>query len=409
VTAPGPAAGRDASHPLVLGARRPSTCEAHASAPGRRRADPRRIPSSSVAGAPQPRAAFRRAGSLRPRAARVSTRGRPGAVVRLVLAGLIGAGLAAGPGEAAEPKRVKVGVLKLTSSAPVFLGVEKGFFREAGVEPELVYFQAAQPVAVAIAAGEVEVGATGLTAGLYNIVAGGEKLWVVADKGREWAGHPLTALVVQKDGPVRAVKDLRGRKVAITQLGSTFHYMLGNLVEGEGMTLADVEPAPLRTLGAMAEALQGRRVDAALLPQPFAGSVVEKGGGRILFWVGDRLPYQVAAIFYSGRFARDRDRAVAFMKGYVRASRYYHDAVLAERAGPRYDEVVAITARYTEASPELIRAGFPYQDRDGRLDLADVGRQLAWYHKAGMITRPLVPRDLVDASFLEDALRSLGR
>lgn len=193
-------------------------------------------------------------------------------------------------GRAAEPKKVKVGVLKLTSSAPVFVGVEKGFFREAGVEPELVYFQAAQPVAVAIASGDIEAGATGLTAGLYNIVAGGHKVWVVADKGREWPGYPLTALVVQKDGPIQSVKDLRGKKVGITQLGSTFHYMLGNLVEQTGLTLADVEAAPLRTLGAMAEALQARRVDAVLIPQPFAGTTVEKGFGRILFWVCDLSP-----------------------------------------------------------------------------------------------------------------------
>ena len=321
--------------------------------------------------------------------------------------------VAALPG-AAEPKKAKVGILKLTSSAPVFVGVEKGFFREAGIEPDLVYFQAAQPVAVAIAAGEIEVGATGLTAGLYNVVAGGERLWVVADKGREWPGYPLTALVVQKDGPIQSVKDLRGRKVGITQLGSTFHYMLGNLVEQEGLALADVEPAPLRTLGAMAEALQTRRVDAILIPQPLAGTAVEKGFGRIVHWVGDKLPYQVAAIFYSARFAQDRERALAFMRGYVRASRYYFDAVLARKdgqpaRGPQYEEVVAITARYTEAPPEVIRVGLPYQDRDARLDVPDIGRQLDWYHRTGMVTRTLAPRDLVDASFLDEALRTLAR
>jgi hypothetical protein len=53
--------------------------------------------------------------------------------------------------------------------------------------------------------------------------------------------------------------------------------------------------------------------------------------------------------------------------------------------------------------------GFPYQDRDGRLDVADIGRQLAWYHKAGMVTAPLQPTDLVDGSFLEEALRALPR
>ena len=175
-----------------------------------------------------------------PSAARsASGRGRARAVRRALIVAL--ALMILGPiGAAAQGKKVKIGVLKLSSSAPIFLGVERGTFREFGIEPELVYFQAAQPVAVAIAAGEIEVGATGLTAGLYNVVAGGEKIWVVADKGREWPGYPLTALVVQKDGPVRSVRDLKGRKVGITQLGSTFHYMLGNLLEQEGLTLADV-------------------------------------------------------------------------------------------------------------------------------------------------------------------------
>ena len=97
------------------------------------------------------------------------------------------------------PDRPKVGVLKLTSSAPIFLGVEKGFFKEFGVEPELVYFQAAAPIATALAAGQIDVGATGLTAALYNIVLGGERLWIVADKGREWPDYRLTAIVVHFD------------------------------------------------------------------------------------------------------------------------------------------------------------------------------------------------------------------
>jgi NitT/TauT family transport system substrate-binding protein len=157
----------------------------------------------------------------------------------------------------------------------------------------------------------------------------------------------------------------------------------------------------------MAEALQARRIDAILIPQPFAGTAVENGSGRILFWVGDKLPYQVAAIFYSKAFARDRERAVAFMKGYVKAARLFFDATFAKKGG--WEEVVDVTARYTGATPEVIRVGFPYQDRDGRLDVADIGRQLTWYHKAGMITAPLQASDLVDGSFLEEALRTLPR
>ena len=70
---------------------------------------------------------------------------RRGGVVLLVLALLA----AVGPVDAQAPAKVKLGVLKLTSSAVLFLGVEKGYFKEFGIEPELVYFQAAQPIAVA--------------------------------------------------------------------------------------------------------------------------------------------------------------------------------------------------------------------------------------------------------------------
>ena len=139
--------------------------------------------------------------------------------------------------QAQAPTKVKVGVLKLTSSAVVFLGVEKGYFKEFGVEPELVYFQAAQPIAVALASGDIEVGATGLTAGLFNIVAGGVRIWIVADKGREWPDHNLTALLVRKDlyaAGARTMRDLKGKRIGITQVGSTFHYNIGRYLEKEG-------------------------------------------------------------------------------------------------------------------------------------------------------------------------------
>ena len=80
--------------------------------------------------------------------------------------------VAGGPVQAAE--RVRVGILKLTSSAPIFIGVEKGFNQEQGVDVGLTFFQAAAPIATALAAGQIHVGATGLTAALYNIVLGGE-------------------------------------------------------------------------------------------------------------------------------------------------------------------------------------------------------------------------------------------
>ncbi len=312
--------------------------------------------------------------------------------------------------QAQAPTKVKVGVLKLTSSAVVFLGVEKGYFKEFGVEPELVYFQAAQPIAVALASGDLEVGATGLTAGLFNIVAGGVRIWIVADKGREWPDHNLTALLVRKDlydAGARTMRDLKGKRIGITQVGSTFHYNIGRYLEKEGMAPGDVELVPLQALPALNDALVARRVDAVATAEPFVSRLETAGAGVTIVRTGDTFPWQIATVMYSAKFARDRAHAVAFMKGYVKASRHYFDAVLAATSGPAHDEVVAITARYTGASPELIRKGFPYQDRDGRLMPGDVGRQTAWWHQQKLLKAPVAEKDIVDESFLRDALKGL--
>ncbi|MFI5373281.1 MAG: ABC transporter substrate-binding protein [Candidatus Rokuibacteriota bacterium] len=336
-----------------------------------------------------------------------------------LLALAVAAGFAAAPAVGAQPKpvAVKVGVLKLTSSAPIFVGVEKGFFKEFGVEPELVYFQAAAPIATALAAGQLDVGATGLTAAFYNIVLGGEKLWIVADKGREWPGYPLVAIVVQKeawDGGLRSIKDLKGKRIGVTQLGSTFHYHIGNILEKEGLHLSDVKIVPLQAMPATVEALKGKQVDAILVPQPFPGAAEAQGFGKILAWAGDLYPWQIATVFYSDKLATDRARAVAFMKGYVKASRYYFDAALVQKDGhaahgANYDEVVEITAKYTGARPEIIKLGFPFQDRNGRLLVPDIERQMSWWAANGFMKKTLPLKAVVDTSFVEAAVRGLDR
>ena len=93
-------------------------------------------------------------------------------ITRLIASGLLL--LAAGvDARAEEPLKAKIGVLRLSSSAPVFIAQDKGYFRDAGLEIELKFFDAAQPIAVATTSGDVDVGITAFTAGLYNLAGKG--------------------------------------------------------------------------------------------------------------------------------------------------------------------------------------------------------------------------------------------
>jgi NitT/TauT family transport system substrate-binding protein len=307
---------------------------------------------------------------------------------------------------------VKVGVLRLSSTAPIFIGMDKGFFEAEGIKVDPIWFKAAQPIAVATASGDVEVGATGLTAGLYNSIAQGMKIAVVADKGREWPGYKLTAIIVDTEqwkGGLRDLKDLKGKRVGITQVGSTFHYILGNLLEKKGMALDDVKVVPLGSVTSMRDTVISHQIESAFLVQPHVTAVEKNQSANILLWVGDHLPYQIAANFYGEKFMKNRSAAVAFMKGYIRSCRHYYDYALAKKEGSQYQEILNMISKYTEQNPDAVALALPYIDRNGELYADDIQKQLDWYHRNGMVSKKMPSSELVDLSFWKEAMQQLGK
>ncbi|GCL74083.1 MULTISPECIES: ABC transporter substrate-binding protein [Paenibacillus] len=318
------------------------------------------------------------------------------------------------PAEQAKPVKLQIGLLKLTSSAPIFIAMEKGYFKEENIEVTPQWFEAAQPIAVATASGSVEVGATGITASLYNMIAGGQKLLIVADKGREQKGYSSSSLLVHKDSQIQSIKDLKGKKIGVTQTGSTFHYMAGRLLEKHGLSLSDVEITPLGKLNAMNDTLKSKQVDAILTAEPNISYILNEGYGKVIANVGDEIDYQISAIFFSQKFADDKDAAVRFMTAYAKAARYYYDAVLVKKdgqpvPGANYDEVIDIIAKYTDQPAELVKQGLPYMDRDGRLLAEDIKTQIDWYFKNKMIEKSIDYKTIVNTELLEEGIKRLGK
>ena len=307
---------------------------------------------------------------------------------------------------------VKVGALRLSSTSPIFIGMDKGFFEAEGIKVEPVWFKAAAPIAVAMASGDIDVGATGLTAALYNSIAQGMKIAIVADKGREWPGYKLTAIIVDTEqwkAGLRDLKDLKGKRVGITQIGSTFHYILGNLLEKRGMSLNDVKVVPLGSLASMRDTVITHQIESAFLVQPHVTAVEKNQTANVLLWAGDHLPYQIAANFYGEKFMKNRSAAVAFMKGYIRSCRYYYDFALMKKEGPQYQEVINLISKYTEEKPEAVVLALPYMDRNGELYAEDIQKQLDWYERNGMVSKKMSSSEMVDLSFWKEAMGQLGK
>jgi NitT/TauT family transport system substrate-binding protein len=317
--------------------------------------------------------------------------------------------------EAAE--KLRVGALRLTSSAPLFIAAEKGYFADEGLDVELKFMKSAQPVAMALASGDIDVGATGLTAGLYNAAANGLKVNIIADKGRVWPGYKLVGLMVSNNAwekGVRNLSDLKNKRVGITQVGSTFHYMLGNILTKNGMDLKDVKPTTLGGVKSMMDTVAANRIETAFMVQPFCTVMEKKKMGHVMLWAGDEMRYQIAAIFISEKVAKNEALGLKFMRAYIRACRFYYDNCLTKKdgllvKGPGFDEVIGYIAKYTSRKPALIALGLNYNDRDGKLFADDIQRQIDWYHDHKMVGKRLDAKEIVNMELWQKAVRSLDQ
>jgi NitT/TauT family transport system substrate-binding protein len=299
------------------------------------------------------------------------------------------------PANAQTAQKAKVGVLRLSSSAPVFIAQDKGYFREAGLEIELKFFDAAQPIAVAVTSGDVDFGVTAFTAGLYNL-AGKGTLKVIGGMSREKAGYPLIGYFASNNAyaaGLKTPKDLAGKRVAVTQVGSSFHYSLGLLADKYGFKLSEVKVLPLQSLSNAAAALKGETVDAALLPVSTARKLIDDGGAKLLGWVGDETPWQLGAVFASPKTLADKTLVAKFLSVLARADREYHDVILAamkDGIAPINEQtrpVLEIIAKYTNLPLEQVVGNCAYIDADGKLDVGNVANQIGWLQEQGFVDK----------------------
>jgi NitT/TauT family transport system substrate-binding protein len=315
-------------------------------------------------------------------------------LARLALAGLLVL-VAGGIAEAEDALRASIGVLRLSSSAPVFIAQDQGYFRDVGLNVELKFFDAAQPIAVATTSGDVDFGVTAFTAGLYNL-AGKGTLKVIGGMSREKAGYPLIGYFASNNAyaaGLKTPKDLAGKRVAMTQVGSSFHYSLGLLAEKYGFKLSEMKLLPLQSLSNVAAALKGGAVDAALLPVSAARSLMEAGDAKFLGWVADETPWQVGAVFASPRTLANKALVTKLLAVLARAERDYHDVILAaikdgkapidENTRPLLD----IVAKYTNLPVEQVVGNCVYIDPDGKLDVKDVANQIGWLQQQGFVDK----------------------
>lgn len=306
-------------------------------------------------------------------------------------------------------ERVRIGLLKLSSAAPLFLAKERGYFEQEGIDADLKFFDAAVPIAVAAVSGDIDIGFTGFTAAFYNL-AGKGGLKVIAGTAREAPGFQNTAYVASKrayDAGLRTLADLPGHSVGITQTGSTFHYSLGLLADKLKFDIATIRVVALQSLPNVAAAIKGGQLDAALTAATTITPVVASGDAVVLGWVGDETPWMLGCVVASSATIEKQHKLIEkVLAAYRRGAEDYTRVLLQRSADGRFvrspegDAMLAIISKYTGQQVEQLRIGLSVVDPS--LDTADIARQVAWFKRQKMIDADIDAAGIVDKSFVPD-------
>lgn len=301
---------------------------------------------------------------------------------------------------------IKIGTIKVAGAGPLYLAQERGYFTAEGLTVAFVYFELAQPIAVATVSGDVDFGVTPPTAATYAL-AGKGALRIIS-------GYIMDAPTFQANGAVasnaayaagfQSFKDMGGHRVSTTQMGAAPHYAWGLMAEHFGVDFKTVQVVALQSNPNQVSAVIGGQVDAAMMPATYFTPALEAGKVKLLGFVGDIVPWQLGAAFTSAKIANERgDTVNHFLRAYIKGIHDYHDAFTGpdekRKDMPTAPEVLAVIAKYVSQTPEQLARAVPYIDREGRVDFKDIRHQIAWYKSQGMLKEPVDADQIIDKRY----------
>ncbi|MXN63349.1 ABC transporter substrate-binding protein [Stappia sp. GBMRC 2046] len=308
--------------------------------------------------------------------------------------------------------KITVGALRFTSHAPSFVAFERGYFADEGLDVEFKFFQAAQPMAVAIASGDVDFAVTAISGGLISLADKGA-IKVIGGALIEEEDIDGQMILVSKkayDEGVKTPADLKGRSFGITQAGSSFHYMAHKIADKEGFERSEITLKPLQKVGAIIGALKSGQIDAWTIVPHIAKPLA--GGDEIeaIGLVADYIPnYQVTTVFTSTENATEKPELTKrFLAAFSKGAADFNAALVDKSAGDEAaEEMVRLIHKYVytdrpyEKAAPSIRNGAMRVNEGAALNLTSVKDQLDWFKSEGLVPEGVTIEKLVDASYVE--------
>lgn len=305
---------------------------------------------------------------------------------------------------------VKVGMKQVISDAGILIGMAKGYYKDVGITIEPIQFSTGQEMINHLAAGQLDVGATVTSAGLFNAMSRDIPIKIVADKGINVPGQGYYRLIIRKDlvDTIKDYNDLRGKRIAIVGTASLDEISLARILAKGQLDTRDIDLQIIRSFPDMLASLSNKSIDAAMVIEPFITLAMSK---ELADPWKDPMDYdpdaQTALLVFGTTMTKNPAVANRFMVAYIQSLRDYNEAFFKNK---NKAEIVNILCTHSVIKdPLLYEKMFPTGlNPNGYARQKGISMDLIWYKQNNLLKSDLQYQDVVDNQYVDFALNQLG-
>jgi NitT/TauT family transport system substrate-binding protein len=290
---------------------------------------------------------------------------------------------------------LKVGTLPVTSWAPLFVGQERGYFKELGIDLDLSSFPNYSTQVPLLAQGQLHVAGCSNAVICYNAFGRDLDVRIVGDlqsAGKTDKSRGSGGLVVRQDlwddGTIRGPQDLVGRNL-YTQAGpgSGQHAQAIHWLKRSGIDQASMD-WPMLTFPDLFAAMQNKGAELGFQSEPFTTAGVSRGVHHVLATQEDMDPNtQVTYLMYwTGIDQVGPQAGERFMVAFQRGGRDFTNAM---EYGIDQDAIIDILVRETGLKDPAIyrQIKYPWRDPNGGVNHEALQADADLFAEAGLMAK----------------------
>ena len=294
------------------------------------------------------------------------------------------------PPQRSSAAKIVVGISSVNVAfLPLYMTIEKGYFKDEGLDIVPVMFNAGNTNVQALIGGDVQIMAGAVAETVIARASG-------IDIKNFWGICNLMPFELYSQPKLSSMKDAKGKRFAISRFGSLSDFLTRASLLHFGIDPKDVTILQIGSTPARFAALSSGGVDATIIWFP----VTEQAkalGYRKLFDLKDmypQWPYEAFAARESW-LTKERDQANRFLRAYQKGTR---------RTRENREEAIAALRKFVKMDPAEAPAGYDlYRDSfplDGKMAEKGIGIVINQEFETGRLKKKLTIDDMVDRSFI---------